>query len=138
MRKILLLALALFLYSVVPAMAENYVQPDTFKQWLEGGKRVLIVEIQTADDFVKHHFKNSIETNAYPVKTDEEKKKLDAVVSTIGASKDDVVIICPRGAGGAKNTYEYLKAKGAPEARLYILEKGIGGWPYKDMFVQGR
>jgi hypothetical protein len=52
-----------------------------------------------------------IKTNAYPAKTDEE-KKLDGVQSSINSSKEDVVIVCPRGGGGAKNTYEYLKTKG--------------------------
>jgi rhodanese-related sulfurtransferase len=138
MKRIVLVALAMLLYSVIPAMAENYVQPDTFKQWLESGKPVIIVDIQVPDEFEKHHFKKSIETNAYPAKTDEEKRKLDGVLSTINSSKKDVVIICPRGAGGAKNTYEYLKTKGVVESRMHILDKGIDGWPYKEMFVQGR
>lgn len=138
MKKIVLAALAMILLSILPANAENYVQPDTFKQWLEGGKAVIIVDIQTPDQFDKHHFKGAIETNAYPAKSDEERKKLDGALPVINASKDDVTIICPRGAGGARNAYAYLKTKGVTESRMYILENGIDGWPYKEMFIHGK
>ncbi len=52
--------------------------------------------------------------------------------------KVDVVIICPKGKGGALNAYDYLKSKGVPENRLFILEGGIDDWPYPDLFVKGR
>ena len=138
MKKMLFLSLALLLYSAVPAFAENYVKPDQFKQWIETSKPVRIVDIQPHADFEKHHFKNAIETNAFPAKTDAEKERIDRILPTLQASKDDIVIVCPRGGGGAKNTYEHLKAKGIPETRLFILEKGVDGWPYKEMFIQGK
>ncbi len=138
MKKALVLAICLnFLFTVI-AFAANYVKPEDFKKWLETGKKMIIVDIQPAADFEKHHFKGSIETNAFPAKTDEEKKRLDKVIPQIMSSKDDVVIMCPRGKSGASNTYEYLKSKGVPENRLFILEGGIAGWPYKEMFVTGR
>ena len=118
------------------AFAAKYVKPEDFKMWLESGKKLIIVDIQPAEDFKKHHFKGSIETNAYPVKTDEEKKRLDRVLPLIMSSSDDIVIICPRGRSGAINTYEYLKSKGVSEKRLYILEGGIAGWPYKEMLIK--
>lgn len=138
MKKSLFLALAFVFVLTTSAFAANYVKPDEFRKWLESGKSMIIVDIQTKEDFEKHHFKGSIETNAYPVKTDDERRRLDAAVSRANASKDDVVIICPRGKGGAMNTYEYLKSKGIPENRLYVLEGGIGGWPYKEMLIKGR
>lgn len=138
MKKYLFLVLTFVFVLPTTAMAANYVKPDVFKQWLEGKKPLIIVDIQPADDFEDHHFKGAIETNAFPVKTDEEKKRLDKIIPKIKASKDNVVIICPRGKSGASNTYDYLKSKGIPENRLYILEGGIAGWPYKTMFVKGR
>jgi hypothetical protein len=39
-----------------------------------------------------------------------------------------VVIVCPRGAGGARRTYNYLRDKGIAAERLLILEKGQEGW----------
>jgi rhodanese-related sulfurtransferase len=120
------------------AWAANYVKPDQFKQWLDSGKRVMIIDIQPADDFEEQHFKGSIETNAFPAKTAEDKKKLDKAVAAAQSSKDDIVVVCPRGKSGASNTYEYLMSKGLHENRLSILEGGIAGWPYPEMFVQGR
>jgi rhodanese-related sulfurtransferase len=129
---------ALSIVMPLSTFATNYVKPDVFKQWLETGKQIVIVDIQPADDFEEQHFKGSIETNAFPTKTDEEKKRIDKAFSTISSTKGDVVVICPRGRSGASNTYDYLKSKGVPENRLYILEGGIEGWPYKNLFVQGR
>lgn len=133
MKKIFLLSLVMLLSSIAPALAENYVTPEQFKQWIETAKPVQIVDIQTAEDFAKHHFKNSLQTNAYPAKSDGDKQRLDLIFPTLQASSDDIAIVCPRGGGGAKNTYEYLKARGIPENRLYILEKGVAGWPYPEM-----
>jgi rhodanese-related sulfurtransferase len=105
---------------------------------METGKKMTIVDIQPKNEFEQHHFKGSIETNAFPAKTDEEKKRLDSVIEKIKKSSEDVVIICPRGKSGASNTYDYIKSKGIPENRLYILEGGIAGWPYKEMLIKGR
>lgn len=93
----------------------------------------MIVDIQPHDEFVNHHFKNSIETNAFPVKSSEDKAKLDKIIPSLLGTKNEIVIVCPRGKGGALNAYEYLKSKNVPENRLYILEGGIAGWPYKEM-----
>jgi rhodanese-related sulfurtransferase len=132
-----LAAVMLFLVPQI-AVAANYVKPDVFKQWLTGNKQIVIVDIQPAENFAEHHFKGSIETNAFPGKTDEEKKRLDKTLPNMQSSKGEVVIICPKGKGGALNTYDYLKSKGVPESRLLILEGGIDGWPYPELFVKGR
>ena len=140
MKRITLLLVASLLITVVSALAADYryLKADAFKGWLESGKQMIIVDIQTPENFTRKHFKGAVETNAYPVKSDDEKKKLDAVLQKIGATKDDIVIVCPRGGGGAKNTYDYLKAKGVEETRMYILEKGAEGWPWPEMCVTGR
>lgn len=133
MKKYFLMVLIFVLVLTTSAFAANYVKPDEFKKWLETGKKMIIVDIQPKAEFEAHHFNGSIETNAFPAKTDEEKKRIDKVLPLIMSSSDDVVIICPRGRSGAMNTYEYLKSKGVPEKRLYILEGGIAGWPYKEV-----
>ncbi len=135
-----LLAAALILGVAMAALAADYryVKQDTFKQWLESGRKMVIVDIQPPADFAKKHFRGALETGAYPVKSEEEKKRLDLVLDRINSSPDDVVIVCPRGGGGAKNTYDYLKAKGVAESRLLILEKGSEGWPYPGLCVSGK
>lgn len=139
-RKYLALWIAIVALIIIPqaVFAANYVKPDIFKQWLTTNKPPVIVDIQPADDFGAHHFKGSIETNAFPSKTDEEKKRIDKALSAIRSSNNDVVIICPRGKGGASNTYDYLTSKGVAESRLFILEGGIANWPYPDLFVKGK
>ena len=59
-------------------------------------------------------------------------------VRQILAGKDDVVIVCPAGGGGARNTYEFLKSQGVPESRMRILEKGQKGWPYAEMVTRSQ
>lgn len=43
-------------------MDYNYVKPDQFRQWLEKGKDMTIVDIQVPAEFRKHHFKGAMET----------------------------------------------------------------------------
>jgi len=114
------------------------LKAEDFKKWLESGKKIILVDIQPAKEFEQHHFAGSIETNAFPAKTDEEKARLDKAVQKAKYSKDDVVIICPRGRSGAANTYEYLKLMGIDEKRLFILEGGVAGWPHKEMLKKGK
>jgi rhodanese-related sulfurtransferase len=120
------------------AFGYNYVTPDQFQQWLESGKKMVIVDIQVSEGFKTRHFKHALETNAYPVKSDAEKQRLDAALEKISASQDEVVIVCPRGGGGAKNAFDYLEDKGVAEKRLFILEKGMEGWPYPALCEAGK
>jgi rhodanese-related sulfurtransferase len=113
----------------------NYVKADDFKQWLDSGKAMVLVDIQVKEEFSLHHFKDSIETNAFPVETEEQRKMIDPAVTAAKKAGTDVVVICPRGGGGAKRCYSYLKAQGVPEEKLFILEGGVAKWPNKDILV---
>lgn len=132
------LLLSLFVCGTVSAGSYSYVKADDFKSWLQDGRSMAIVDIQPGPDFQKQHFRDAIETNAYPAKTDEERKRLDKALPRLEASRDDIVIICPRGGGGAKGAYDYLKGKGIDEKRLFILEGGMQGWPHKGVTVLGK
>lgn len=132
------LTLLLAWASLAVAGGYNYVEPDQFRQWLEKGKDMAIVDIQIPDEFHQHHFKGALETDAFPVKTPEEKQKLDKVLPRLSASQDDVVVVCPRGGGGARNAYDYLKERGISEKRIFILKQGMQGWPYKELAVSGK
>jgi len=113
----------------------NYVKAEDFKQWLDSGKAMVRVDIQVKDEFSRHHFKDSIETNAFPVETEEQRKMIDQAVTAAKAAGTDVVVICPRGGGGAKRCYSYLKAQGIAEEKLFILEGGVDKWPHKEMLL---
>ncbi len=140
MHRITAVLVASLLLVAAAALAADYryVSADTFKGWLEGGKQMIIVDIQPPADFGRKHFKGAVETNAFPVSSDDDKRKLDGVLKKIGATRDDIVIVCPRGGGGARNTYDYLKSRGVEETRMYILEKGAAGWPWPTLCVTGR
>jgi rhodanese-related sulfurtransferase len=140
MKRSLVLLMLLIVGSTSIAMAGsyNYVDQDQFRQWLEKGKDMSLVDIQVPVEFRQHHFKDSLETNAYPVKTADDKQKLDRIVPMLSSTKTEVVVVCPRGGGGAKNTYDYLKEKGIDEKRIFILKEGMQGWPYKELTIAGK
>lgn len=138
MKRIILAVLLLLIAATTSALAANYVDADELKQWWEAGKQPVIVDIQPAADFEKHHFKGAIETNAFPAKSDEEKQRLDKALPLIQGNDLPVVVVCPKGKTGAKNSYLYLVSKGVNEDRMYILDGGIAEWPYQELFVTGR
>jgi rhodanese-related sulfurtransferase len=139
MKRIMLLTLLLLGCATISlAGGYNYVEQDQFKLWLEMGKDMAIVDIQVPEEFQQHHFKGSLETNSYPVKSATDKQKLDTVMPKLSVTHNDVVVICPRGGGGAKNTYDYLKENGIDEKRIFILKEGMQGWPYKELTVGGK
>lgn len=132
MRKLFFaLALCLLLPALASAADYNFISQDDMKQRLDSGSSMTIVDICPVDQFAKGHVPGSIETNAYPVKTDEERAKLHAVLPQLTSSSDDVVIVCPGGGGGAKRAYDYYQENGVDASRLLILEKGMNGWPYQ-------
>ncbi|MBU0680713.1 MAG: rhodanese-like domain-containing protein [Proteobacteria bacterium] len=137
MKKLSLIALSLLCLFNVAAMFEsfNYLGADQFKEWLDSGKPVIIVDIQVQDEFVAHHFPGAIETNAFPVETEAQRHMIDPAVAAYQQSGHDVVVVCPRGGGGAKRCYSYLKSQGVPEEKLTILTGGVAKWPYRDMLV---
>ncbi|MEW6426814.1 MAG: rhodanese-like domain-containing protein [Thermodesulfobacteriota bacterium] len=136
--KNVLIALSLLLSAVTAQAGEyRYVEPQEMKSWLESGKEFVLVDIQPAKDFSRQHFAGAIETNAFPVETPEEQQRLDVAVAAAKDNTKDVVVVCPRGKGGAKRTYDYLKAAGVAEERLYILANGMDGWPFKEL-VNGK
>ena len=138
MLKRIALSLAFTLLAAAPALATNYITPANLKKTLDAKQEVILVDIQPAADFSKQHLPGSIETNAFPGKSDEEKARLNKALPTINGSKAQVIVLCPRGKSGAKKSYDYLQSKGVPENRLQILEGGIADWPFTKMFVKGR
>ncbi|MBU4119602.1 MAG: rhodanese-like domain-containing protein [Proteobacteria bacterium] len=137
MLKKIALSLVLTLLAAGPALATNYITAPKLKKMLDEKQEVVLVDIQPAADFAKQHLPGSIETNAFPGKTEEDKGRLDKALPTINGGKAQVIVLCPRGKSGAKNSYNYLMTKGVDEKRLMILEGGIADWPYGEMFVKG-
>ncbi|MEJ2469774.1 MAG: rhodanese-like domain-containing protein [Desulfuromonadales bacterium] len=106
----------------------NYIKAKDLETRLKAKTPTNIVDIQVEDEFGQHHIPGAIPTHAYPVKSDTDRAKLDTAIAQINTNTDPVVIVCPRGAGGAKRAYDYLQEQSVPAERLLILENGQGGW----------
>lgn len=106
----------------------RYMGALELEKRLKAREPVIVFDIQVEPEFTKHHIKGAKPTYAYPVKSAEDKAKLDAALDAVTSSPAPVVIVCPRGAGGAERTYQYLQEGGVAPERLYILEKGQAGW----------
>lgn len=111
----------------------NYMSPEEVKGALEAARPLILLDIQVEEGYCEHHIPGALATYAYPVKSEDDKKRLDTVLAKIASSDAPVVIVCPRGGGGAKRAYDHLRTQAVPDERLYILEKGQEGWPYPDL-----
>lgn len=133
-------AAAVFCLAAPIALAQsyNYIAPAELKQRLESGARPFLLDIQPAAEFSRHHLPGAVATDAYPARTDAERAKLKPVLHRVLTSTEDVVIVCPGGGSGARNTVDFLKAQGVADKRMLILDKGQKGWPYPQLVVQGQ
>lgn len=111
----------------------SYISPADLEARLTTNQSTNVVDIQVKEEFAQHHIKGAIPTYAYPVKSDVDRAKLDTTVELLKTNNDPVVVICPRGAGGATRTYDYLLQQGISPERLVILEKGQAGWSYESL-----
>lgn len=126
-----LLAAILMLGSVLGAAAQpgyNYISAQALEARLTAGEPTNLVDIQVEEEFARHHITGAVPTYAYPVKSAQDLGKLDAVVATLQGNADPVVIVCPRGGGGATRSYDHLLARGIAAERLLILQQGQAGW----------
>ena len=108
--------------------AYNYMPAAELEQRLKTNEPITIVDIQVPEEYAQHHIRGAIPTYAYPVKTDADRAKIEPLVEKIRAGSEPVAVVCPRGAGGAQRAVDYLLERGIDPQRLYILEKGQGGW----------
>jgi hypothetical protein len=69
------LAAVLFLMIAAIATADieyNFIDSDSLMKSLQEKKALHLVDIQKKNDFLQHHFFNSLETDAYPVKSEQD------------------------------------------------------------------
>lgn len=129
------LSIAVLFILALPVMAwasdYNYITQDDMRVRLNAKDSMHIVDICPVDLYAEKHLAGSVETNAYPVKSDEERGKLTPLLDDLKADSRDIIIVCPGGKGGAKRTYDYLAENGIDTNRMKILEHGMKGWPYE-------
>ncbi len=114
----------------------QYLSAKQVKQALETKAPISLVDIQIAEEFAQHHLEGALASYAYPVKSAADLQKLEPLLPKLLTGTEPVVIVCPRGKGGAKRTYDYLLAQGVQAERLFILEKGQQGWPYEGLLSE--
>ena len=139
MKKIIAGVVFFFLTAILAFASDyQYITAEQLKEWIETGKPFVMVDIQVEKDFEAHHVKGSMATYSYPVKSDSDKAKLADAVAASKDSGDPVVVVCPRGGGGAKRCYDHLKSSQIAEDRLLILKNGMEGWPYEELVETGK
>ena len=107
----------------------NYITADeTAKLIRSEPSKIVLVDIQEKPDFEEEHLIGAISTSAYPVKTDEERARLEALLPEIKPDQK-VIIVCPRGGGGADRAYDFYLSKGLKKDQLVTLKDGQYGWP---------
>ena len=114
----------------------QYVTPEDFARWYSQDK-ALVVDVQTYGGYTQMHFPGSLPTHAYPVRTAEQKKRVESVIPAIKKTRKPVVLICPGGITGAPNARIHLLSKGIPNKRLFVLQGGTWGFPWKNMMISG-
>lgn len=107
----------------------NYITADeTAKLMREDASKLVLVDIQEKPDFTEEHLKGALATYAYPVKTEEEKTRLAALLPEFKPNQK-IIIICPRGGGGADRAYDFYLEKGVKKEQLFTLKGGQYEWP---------
>lgn len=110
----------------------KYYTAEQVKEAIENGDDITLVDIQVEKEWNAHHIKGAISTKAYPVKTDEERAKVDTIIPQL-EGENPIIVVCPGGKGGAQRTVNHLNESGISAERLFILENGQGGWPYDEL-----
>lgn len=107
----------------------NYISAEeTAELMRKDASKLVLVDIQEKPDFEEEHLKGALATYAYPVKTEDEKARLAALLPSI-SPEQKVIIICPRGGGGADRAYDFYLEKGVKKEQLFTLKGGQYEWP---------
>lgn len=109
----------------------QYITAEELQKRIQAGDAMVLLDICPADEFAEGHIAGSIETNAFPTQTAEQRARLSKGLPAMQAGNDDVIIICPGGGGGARRTVDYYVEQGIAKERIYILEDGLRKWPYE-------
>lgn len=106
----------------------NYIEPDAAAKAIRDKDAYSIVDIQLKENFDKQHLTGAIPTYAFPAKDDEQKARLKEALTNV-PEKNKIIVVCPRGGSGAKNTVDYYRSLGVDNNRLLILKGGEEGFP---------
>ncbi len=120
--------LSITLASVSIAKNYNQISPQELKTRIDAGDiangKLMIFSSQNPKEFATGYLPIAIQTFARPLEKEEDYRKLDIVLARAKQTKEDIVVICPRGGSGATRPYDYLVENGIDNKRLFVLTKG--------------
>jgi|GEM_PF-6686529 len=116
-------------FPVLPTVAASHAMlcQEELRQWREQGKTLILVDVQSPDEYFEHHFEDSVPTEAYPVISEGDKAKLRPVLDSARSSSQPVVIVSTTGGDEAGRAGDFLLFHGVTATRLYILKGGVEG-----------
>ncbi len=118
-----------------PSGDVHYIDSNSFLSRLKKKESIYMVDIQKKNDYLRHHFYGALPTGAYPVRSQQDRRKLADIVDDLDNNDNPVVIIGPRGTHASKRAYMVLAQQGIDPKRLAILKKGIRGWPHPELLL---
>jgi rhodanese-related sulfurtransferase len=98
---------------------------------LDSKKPVSIIDIQVEEEFAAHSIPGAIATYSYPVKSEDDKAKLDAKLRRARGRSARPSSSAPW-RGRCQALLRPSCAKGIAKDRLLILEKGQAEWSYEE------
>jgi len=130
------LPLLLLMYTAAWARDCKLVGIDELKGWLEGRRPLYIVDIQPEKEYQKQHFADAIATAAFPAESDEQRARLDQGAAAYARENRDVVVVGQQSQEAEQRACAYLRSKGVPPERIFILKGGMASWPYNDFLIK--
>ncbi|MCP4158938.1 MAG: hypothetical protein GY760_02590 [Deltaproteobacteria bacterium] len=106
----------------------NSITMKQFNDDLKSSENYILIDIQNKNDFVKDHFNDAIGTDAYPVKSKNDKIKLDKALNILKSSEKNIIIISPKSNDSARRAFNHLKSKGIKQNRMFILDGQRSSW----------
>lgn len=121
-RGISLKRIVLFLLAIIasPVFAGSMplVCPDELSSWIKAQKPCFLVDIQSEEQYLKHHYDRSMAAGGSP-------RRLAKIARQVGSAKGKVVVVSSTGGADAQQAAELLVRFGVPRSRLLILTGGM-------------
>jgi rhodanese-related sulfurtransferase len=106
----------------------NYISVSELKARMDAGDHtsgtLVLVTTQTEKEYAEGHIPAAYPTYARPLKSEADIAKLNPFLEKIKSTKEDVILICPRGHSGAEIPFDYFKKNGIATDRMLILDGG--------------
>jgi rhodanese-related sulfurtransferase len=104
------------------------IPPDRVKKMLEGGEKILFVDLRPAGDFKKSHLPGA---RSIPIA---ELQNRHEEIPKSGR----VILYCACPPGGVDEAYSYLALRGKGFRNVSVLQDGFSGWAQRKFPMESR